>query len=207
MEDFRRDERLKYEASNQCEVPMAATPMDSDFGPDPLSRLRSKNREADRVFHTSLLGIQFLEAHPVFNVFLNLQQRGILLVLFALMLAVPACAQTAAPVAKPAAPAAAVTPAPAALPTVLPLSATEQAAIGAFAEKFHANQKALDELLDGLPRSVAKKLQDNQQERDALLAAVHRVEAEVAAEHPGYHFDEGSGQIVRDAALAAKAGK
>lgn len=137
------------------------------------------------------------------------------IILAAFALTVPAFSQTAAPAAKAAAPAAVVTPAaptepsprpytpaPAALPTVLPLSATEQAAIGAFAEKFHANQKALDELLDGLPRATAKKLQDNQQERDALLAAVHKVEAEVAAEHPGYHFDEGSGQIVRDNAPA-----
>lgn len=111
--------------------------------------------------------------------------------------------QAFAQAAKPAVPAAVVTPTPVPLPAVLPLSATEQAAIGAFAEKFHANQKALDELLDGLPRATAKKLQDNQQERDALLAAVHKVEAEVAAEHPGYHFDEGSGQIVRDNAPAA----
>lgn len=106
-----------------------------------------------------------------------------------LTLAVPAFAQTAAPTSKPAATAATVT---------VPLSTTEQVAIGAFAEKLQANQKAHDELIDSLPHSVAVKLQANQQERDALLAAIHQVELEIIIEHPGHHFDEQTGKIVKD---------
>lgn len=120
--------------------------------------------------------------------------------LFCLLLAVsPAFAQKPAPAVKPAAPAA-VVPAPKPRPDVLPLSATERLAIAALAEKMQVSSKALNDLLDSVPRSVALKLQSNESERDSLLAQLRQAEAEIAAEHPGYHFNENTGTITKDTA-------
>jgi hypothetical protein len=46
--------------------------------------------------------------------------------------------------------------------------------------------------------SVAEKLGAHQAEINRLQAQLHAIEGEIAAEHPGYHFDEPSGEIVQD---------
>jgi hypothetical protein len=46
--------------------------------------------------------------------------------------------------------------------------------------------------------ALAEKLQTNQKERDGLSGALRQLEAEFAAAHPGFHFDEATGTIVAD---------
>lgn len=85
----------------------------------------------------------------------------------------------------------------------VPLSATETLALSSAATKIQANAKDHADLMASIPGGIAKKIEANQQELDALRAAVLAVEAEIAIEHPGYHFDETKGQIVKDALPAA----
>lgn len=72
----------------------------------------------------------------------------------------------------------AVTPAPAKVEEAPKLSTTEVVAIGAINEKLQANAK----------------------ERANYIQVVRSIEDEIAKEHPGYHFDENTGQIAKDAA-------
>lgn len=109
------------------------------------------------------------------------------------------CADAAyAQEAKPAAPAAAKKP-----EVTVPLSSTETMAIRALAEKIQANRQKHASLMASVPSSVAQEIETNQNERDALVATVKAIEAEIVAEHPGYHFDEAKGNIVKDDAPAA----
>lgn len=104
--------------------------------------------------------------------------------------------------AQAAKPAAAAAPAPELhkRPDTVPLSSTESTAIQSLAEKIQANQKKRGELLAAIPQTVAKEIEVNQAERDGLVATVKAIEAEIVAEHPGYHFDESKGTIVKDEA-------
>lgn len=106
--------------------------------------------------------------------------------------------------AQAAKPAAVAAPAPELhkRPDTVPLSSTEGTAIGALAEKIQANQKKRADLLASIPSTVAQEITANQNERDNLVATVKAIEAEIVAEHPGYHFDENKGTIVKDAAPA-----
>lgn len=46
--------------------------------------------------------------------------------------------------------------------------------------------------------AVAEKLAQNRRDLAGLMETLHELEAEIVAEHPGYHFDEVSGAIVKD---------
>jgi hypothetical protein len=46
-------------------------------------------------------------------------------------------------------------------------------------------------------QALASALANNQQQRQQLEAQLHAVEAEIAKNHPGYHFDEAMGGIVK----------
>jgi hypothetical protein len=44
--------------------------------------------------------------------------------------------------------------------------------------------------------ALGQQLQQNRQEHDALVEALHKIEAEYAHDHPGYHYDEETGKPV-----------
>lgn len=46
--------------------------------------------------------------------------------------------------------------------------------------------------------TLIEKLQANAKERENLLSLARQIENEIVKEHPGYHFDEGSGTIAKD---------
>ena len=48
---------------------------------------------------------------------------------------------------------------------------------------------------------VGDKLRANARERDSLMMTMRQIEAQVARDHPGYHFDECSNMLVRDTPL------
>jgi len=115
--------------------------------------------------------------------FMKWLKRSVFLLLFPLAAAV--AQKPAAPALKPRT-------------DTVAISTTEQVALGFLAEKFQANVKDRDELLASVPSSIADKIKKNESDRDNLLAAVRAVEAAIAAEHPGYHFDEATSSIVKD---------
>lgn len=52
-------------------------------------------------------------------------------------------------------------------------------------------------------QTLAKDLNQNAQERQQLMATLQAISSDIAAEHPGYHFDMTSGQIEKDAVKPA----
>jgi len=52
--------------------------------------------------------------------------------------------------------------------------------------------------------SLNEKLTANRNEGAALMQRLRSLEAEIAMEHPGYHFDEASGQIIPNPAAEPK---
>jgi hypothetical protein len=50
-------------------------------------------------------------------------------------------------------------------------------------------------------QALVEKIQANAKEREALMGVVRQVETEIAKAHPGYHFDEATGAIAKDAVV------
>lgn len=78
------------------------------------------------------------------------------------------------------------------------LTPTQSVAISALGEKLQKNAKDRDELLNSVSQATAAKIQANEVEREGTLAALRAVEAEIAKDRPGYHFDEATGTVVKD---------
>lgn len=53
--------------------------------------------------------------------------------------------------------------------------------------------------------TLTEQLRNNQKQHDQLLGLGRQIEAAIRKEHPGFHLDEQTGTIVRDAAAARPA--
>jgi hypothetical protein len=97
------------------------------------------------------------------------------------------------------------------------LSVTAQIALTSMVVKIRANQEEIAALNKALAdkaqlattspiavRAMVDLSADDQQQTKDLQSAVKKIEAEIAADHPGFHFDENTGAIVKDAAAPAK---